>query len=264
MSDNVVKLIVAVALLVHGLGHGGALGALMWIGARPGTDTGGWLAARSWLVPSLPASTATTVASSFWILSLIGFRGDRSPVLGRPDTRPGMAAPGRRFGARLDRWRPPLLRHVADVQHTCSARRERRSACRGALAQLAAGDAVRTVMVPDAAADDDEAPVPHRVRSGTPRADRIPLRSAHADYCTRLSAVFPRARTDARANLPTAWRAAPPSCPTPAGCGVVICRTTDSGIHDTRIADFFRAWPQRVHIEAVRPPCGVRGPPSAR
>ena len=73
MSDHVVKLIVAVALLVHGLGHGGALGALMWIGARPGTDTGGWLAARSWLVPSLPASTATTVASSFWILSLIGF-----------------------------------------------------------------------------------------------------------------------------------------------------------------------------------------------
>ena len=73
MSDQIVKLIVAGALLVHGLGHGGALGALIWIGGRPGTDTGGWLAARSWLVPSLPAATATTVASVFWILSLIGF-----------------------------------------------------------------------------------------------------------------------------------------------------------------------------------------------
>ena len=60
-------------LLLHGLGHGGALGALMWIGLRPGTDTGGWLAARSWLFPSLPTPTATTVASVFWILSLLGF-----------------------------------------------------------------------------------------------------------------------------------------------------------------------------------------------
>jgi hypothetical protein len=73
MSDQVVKLVVPLTLLVHGLGHGGAWGALVWIGARPGTDTGGWLAARSRLVPSLPASTATTVASAFWILSLIGF-----------------------------------------------------------------------------------------------------------------------------------------------------------------------------------------------
>jgi hypothetical protein len=73
MSDPIVKLIIAGALALHGLGHGGALGALIWIGARPGTDTGGWHAARSWLVPSLPAGTAATVASVFWILSLIGF-----------------------------------------------------------------------------------------------------------------------------------------------------------------------------------------------
>ena len=84
MSDHSVKLIVAVALLVHGLGHGGALAALMWIAARPGTDTGGWLAARSWLVPSLPASTATTVASIFWILSLTGFVVTALPFWGVP------------------------------------------------------------------------------------------------------------------------------------------------------------------------------------
>ena len=73
MSDQMIKLVIAGALLLHGLGHGGALGALVWIGARPGTDTGGWQAARSWLATGLPAGTATTVASAFWIASLIGF-----------------------------------------------------------------------------------------------------------------------------------------------------------------------------------------------
>lgn len=67
------SLIVGGVLLLHGLGHGGALGALIWIGLKPGTDTGGWLAARSWLFPSLAAPAATAVASAFWILALIGF-----------------------------------------------------------------------------------------------------------------------------------------------------------------------------------------------
>ena len=73
MSDQTIKLIAAGVLLVHGLGHGGALGALAWIRLRPGRQHGDWLAARSWLVPSLPADTATTLASAFWIVSLIGF-----------------------------------------------------------------------------------------------------------------------------------------------------------------------------------------------
>ena len=73
MSDQTIKLIFAGVLLVHGLGHGGALGALAWIRIYPGTPTGGWLAARSWLVPSLAADTATTLASAFWIVSLVGF-----------------------------------------------------------------------------------------------------------------------------------------------------------------------------------------------
>jgi hypothetical protein len=73
MSDQMVKLIIAGALLLHGLGHGGALGALIWIEARPGTDTGAWHAARSWLSTELPAGTAATVASAFWIVALIGF-----------------------------------------------------------------------------------------------------------------------------------------------------------------------------------------------
>ena len=73
MSDQTTKLLISAVLLVHGLGHGGALAALIWIGLRPESDTGGWSAARSWLVPGLTQSTATTVASIFWIVSLIGF-----------------------------------------------------------------------------------------------------------------------------------------------------------------------------------------------
>ena len=73
IPDQTIKLIAAGVLLAHGLAHGGALGALAWIRLRPGTPTGDWLAARSWLIPSLPADTATTFASAFWIVSLVGF-----------------------------------------------------------------------------------------------------------------------------------------------------------------------------------------------
>ena len=73
MSHQTIKLIAAGVLLLHGLGHGGALGALAWIRFRPGTPTGAWHAARSWLIPSLPAHTATTLASVFWVVALVGF-----------------------------------------------------------------------------------------------------------------------------------------------------------------------------------------------
>jgi hypothetical protein len=73
MSEQMVRAVIAGALSLHGLGHGGALGALVWIRLRPGTDTGDWLAARSWLFPSLLTPTAITVAGVFWILSLLGF-----------------------------------------------------------------------------------------------------------------------------------------------------------------------------------------------
>ena len=73
MSDQVVRLVSFVVLLAHGLGHGGALGAMAWIALRPGSDTGAWTAARSWLWPSVAPGTATLVASAFWIVSLVGF-----------------------------------------------------------------------------------------------------------------------------------------------------------------------------------------------
>jgi len=73
VSDRMVKVIIAGALVVHGLGHGGALGALAWIQVSPGSNAGAWLAARSWLAPSLSSNTATTLASAFWLVSLVGF-----------------------------------------------------------------------------------------------------------------------------------------------------------------------------------------------
>ena len=73
MSDQMLRLVLGGALLLHGLGHGGALGALIWLHLRPASDTGAWKAAHSWIVPSLSGSTATVVASVFWTVALVGF-----------------------------------------------------------------------------------------------------------------------------------------------------------------------------------------------
>jgi hypothetical protein len=71
MSVQTIKILIAGALLLHGLGHVGAMGALVAEGL--GRSTGPWRPARSWLLRSLPAPVATTVASIFWVLSAIGF-----------------------------------------------------------------------------------------------------------------------------------------------------------------------------------------------
>ena len=71
MSAQTIKILIAGVLLVHGLGHIGALIALIAIGR--GVPSGKWRAARSWLFPSLSPSAARTIASIFWILSMIGF-----------------------------------------------------------------------------------------------------------------------------------------------------------------------------------------------
>jgi hypothetical protein len=73
MSEQTLKLVVFGALLVHGFGHGGALGALVWLWRFPASDTGGWRAARSWALPSLSAPAATVLACAFWVVALVGF-----------------------------------------------------------------------------------------------------------------------------------------------------------------------------------------------
>jgi hypothetical protein len=75
MSNQIIRQIIAGMLFLHGLAHVGPLAVYLWIRYRPGEDTGGWLASRSWLLPSLSATIATAVASAFWALSLIGFIG---------------------------------------------------------------------------------------------------------------------------------------------------------------------------------------------
>jgi hypothetical protein len=73
MSDQLLRWVVGGVLMIHGLGHGGALGALAWIRARGGGETGSWSAARAWALPNLSADTATVVASAFWVVSLVAF-----------------------------------------------------------------------------------------------------------------------------------------------------------------------------------------------
>lgn len=73
MPDSIVKLIIAGVLLVHGLGHIGPIGVYIWVKLKPGDNTSAWLPARSWLFPSMPSAAATALASTCWVLSLIGF-----------------------------------------------------------------------------------------------------------------------------------------------------------------------------------------------
>jgi hypothetical protein len=73
VPDGVVRLIIGVVLLLHGIAHGGAMGALWWVSARPGTDTGGWTAARLWAAPALGTTATTAVAVGFWTVSMLAF-----------------------------------------------------------------------------------------------------------------------------------------------------------------------------------------------
>ncbi len=71
MSPQTIAILITGVLLVHGLGHGGAIGALLYIDR--GATGGKWLPARSWLFPNLPPRSAKIIAITFWALSLLGF-----------------------------------------------------------------------------------------------------------------------------------------------------------------------------------------------
>ena len=71
MSDEMLRLVVGAVLLVHGLGHIGALIALGW--ATSGRDAGGWKPARMWVARSLAPRSATLIAVVFWLVSTVGF-----------------------------------------------------------------------------------------------------------------------------------------------------------------------------------------------
>jgi hypothetical protein len=71
MSPQTIKILITGVLLVHGLGHGGAIGALVAIDR--GVPSGKWLPARAWLFPNLAPRVAKIIAITFWALSLLGF-----------------------------------------------------------------------------------------------------------------------------------------------------------------------------------------------
>jgi hypothetical protein len=73
MPAQTIRLIIVVVLFLHGIAHIGPIATYMWIRLRPADSTGGWIAARSWLLPSLPPATVTAVATFIWTLCIIGF-----------------------------------------------------------------------------------------------------------------------------------------------------------------------------------------------
>lgn len=72
MSGRTIRLVIAAVLLVHGLGHGIAAGALVFMHGRE-EAIAGLRAAQSWLLPSLSPVAATTLATTISVLALVGF-----------------------------------------------------------------------------------------------------------------------------------------------------------------------------------------------
>lgn len=77
MTPETARGLVFGALLIHGLGHLGAVGALLWraSGRIADSDRAGWLAPRSWLLPNMELSATTAAAYALWIVAALGFVG---------------------------------------------------------------------------------------------------------------------------------------------------------------------------------------------
>ena len=71
MSPQTIKILIAGALLLHGLAHGKAFFALIGDASRTGGQAP--VPIRSWLMPSLSPRAAAIIASPFWLLSTLGF-----------------------------------------------------------------------------------------------------------------------------------------------------------------------------------------------
>ena len=115
MSVQTIKILIAGALLLHGLGHVGAIGALVAHGL--GASTGS-LAARSVLAVT-PAPSARSRNRGQYLLGPIchRIRGGIHVVLGHPRPRRAMEATGPCFIRRLHPRYRALLWNMAPVQH---------------------------------------------------------------------------------------------------------------------------------------------------
>jgi hypothetical protein len=135
MSVRTLKIIIAAVLLVHGLGHGGAIGALVAIGR--GVRGGDWRPARLWMFPSLGVPTATTIAAIFWVLSIGRLRGRGAIVLERGRSRGGVATACRHLFSGLAARHRALPWNLAGLQYGGGAGGECRRADQSGLAALA-------------------------------------------------------------------------------------------------------------------------------
>jgi len=79
MSPQTIRFITAAALLLHGIAHAVALGAL--VAQSLGHSSASRLLVRSWLFSS-QASTAARLALIFWLPSTIGFIASGMSLLG--------------------------------------------------------------------------------------------------------------------------------------------------------------------------------------
>lgn len=158
MTTGTIKFLITAALTVHGLGHGGALGALLWLKYRPRDDSGGWLAARSWLLPSLSNSTA----SRGRVLDPRDgrIRRCRSVVLGHCYPQSNVEPTRSRILDRLARRHLALLRDMANVQYARRYRRQRRRPRYSALDALAGpGDLGQVVRALSERLHDQQGPI---------------------------------------------------------------------------------------------------------
>jgi hypothetical protein len=72
MLDSLPSFLAPLFVFLHGAGHAGAIGALVWIAARPDGPRGDWTAAHTWL-PAIPPSAATGIAVATYAACFIGF-----------------------------------------------------------------------------------------------------------------------------------------------------------------------------------------------
>lgn len=80
LSTQTIRVLIAGALLIHGIAHAIALGTLFSQAIQGPSRSK--IAVRSWMLPTLSPRTAATAALPFWLLSTPGFLAAAASFLG--------------------------------------------------------------------------------------------------------------------------------------------------------------------------------------
>lgn len=121
MSTNTIRILIAGALFVHGIGH----------------TLGFWMPARSWLMPNAGESSLRVLSSALWGLAAVGFILSLLGFLGVVVPTEVVATTCSSLCLHLACWAGPFLGDMANVQYHRSARNEPRHLGYSALASLA-------------------------------------------------------------------------------------------------------------------------------